>query len=333
MQGGGPQGTRFFETDPSIVFDRHVAATEAVHQPVDMVLWPEDVVNIEGRITNSSQGQLLSDIARELHTNLIVGVVEGDGNRFHNSQVAIDPEGNFVDRYEKVRRVPFGEYVPLRGLLEPFAGGSLIERDALVGTGPAILRTPAGTFGVSESWEVFFPDRTRAAIRAGGEVLLNPTNGASFHGSIVQTQQVAASRLAAIAEGRWVLQAAPTGFTAIIDPGGTVEQRTGISERRVLEGTIHRRTGQTIATRVGDWPALILAFGLVAVGWVVQTRSSRLEEDRDRAVVDERDLHLGAEASGRDVGAEVAQTSNHDVDERLGLLGPSGGDPRGSPAS
>jgi apolipoprotein N-acyltransferase len=333
VQGGGPQGTRFFETDPSIVFDRHVAATEAVHQPVDMVLWPEDVVNIEGPITNSSQGQLLSDIARELHTNLIVGVVEGDGNRFHNSQVAIDPEGNFVDRYEKVRRVPFGEYVPLRGLLEPFAGSSLIERDALVGTGPAILRTPAGTFGVSESWEVFFPDRTRAAIRAGGEVLLNPTNGASFHGSIVQTQQVAASRLAAIAEGRWVLQAAPTGFTAIIDPGGTVEQRTGISERRVLEGTIHRRTGQTIATRVGDWPALILAFGLVAVGWVVQTRSSRLEEDRDRAVVDERDVHLGAEASGRDVGAEVAQTSNHDVDERLGLLGPSGGDPRGSPAS
>ena len=100
---------------------------------------------------------------------------------------------------------------------------------------------------MSESWEVFFPDRTRAAIRAGGEVLLNPTNGASFHGSIVQTQQVAASRLAAITNGRWVLQAAPTGFTAIIDPDGTVEQRTGISERRVLEGTVQRRTGETIA--------------------------------------------------------------------------------------
>jgi apolipoprotein N-acyltransferase len=333
VQGGGPQGTRFFETDPSIVFERHVAATDDVQGPVDVVLWPEDVVNIEGPIADSPEGQVLSGIARRLHTNLLVGVVEGDGNRFHNSQVAIDPEGNFVDRYEKVRRVPFGEYVPLRGLLKPFAGSSLIERDALMGTGPAILQTPAGTFGVAESWEVFFPDRTRAAIRSGGEVLLNPTNGASFHGSIVQTQQVASSRLAAIAGGRWTLQAAPTGFTAIIGPDGTVEQRTGISERRVLEGTIQRRAGDTIATRVGDWPALILALGLVAVGWIVQVRSSRFEEDRDRTIVDERDEHLRAEPSGRDVGAEVSQTSDQGVDERLGLLGPGRGDPRGSPAS
>jgi apolipoprotein N-acyltransferase len=353
VQGGGPQGTRFFETDPSVVFQRHVDATDAVHPPVDMVLWPEDIVNIEGPVTNSKEGAVLSEIARRLHTNLIVGVVEGDGNRFHNAQVAIDPEGNFVDRYEKVRRVPFGEYVPLRGLLEPFAGSSLIERDALVGADPPILQTPAGRFGVSESWEVFFPDRTRAAIRAGGEVLLNPTNGASFHGSIVQTQQVAASRLAAITNGRWVLQAAPTGFTAIINADGTVEQRTSISERRVLEGTVQRRTGETIATRVGDWPALILAFALVGLGWLVEFRSptrlcgsnarnprvrtaqtpaSGLEEDRDGAVVDEGDVHLGAETSGRDPRAEISQTGDDRVDQGLGLLGPGGGDPRGSPS-
>jgi apolipoprotein N-acyltransferase len=350
VQGGGPQGTRFFETDPSVVFQRHVDATNAVTQPVDMVLWPEDVVNIEGPVTDSPAGQVLSNIARQLHTNLLVGVVEGDGDRFHNAQVAIDPDGNFIDRYEKVRRVPFGEYVPLRWLLRPFAGGSLIDRDALVGANPAVLHTPAATFGVSESWEIFFPDRTRAAIRSGGEVLLNPTNGASFHGSIVQSQQIASSRLAAISNGRWVLQAAPTGFSAIIKPDGTVEQRTGISERRVLEGTVQRRTGETIATRVGDWPALILAFALVAIGWAVQLRTadrssggdqrgssaatagapgaaSGLEEDGDRAVVDEGNVHLGAKASGGDVRAEGAQASGDRVDEGLGLLGPGGSDP------
>jgi apolipoprotein N-acyltransferase len=311
VQGGGPQGTRFFETDPSIVFERHVEATKLVHPPVDVVLWPEDIVNIEGPVTNSEEGAQLQQIARELHTNLLVGVVEGDGDRFHNAQVAIDPDGNFIDRYEKVRRVPFGEYVPLRWLIEPFAGSSLIERDALVGSDPAVLRTPAGTFGVAESWEIFFPDRTRAAIRDGGEVLLNPTNGASFQGTMVQTQQVASSRLRAIETGRWVLQAAPTGFTAIVGPDGTVEQRTGISERKVLEGDVQRRTGLTIATRVGDWPALILAVGLIGAGWVVERRGRRtragsdLEEDRDRAVVDERDLHVGAEPSGGDAPAEV----------------------------
>ena len=335
VQGGGPQGTRFFETDPSIVFQRHVDATDAVQQPVDIVLWPEDVVNIEGPVTNSHEGRCCPASLAGCTRPCSSASVEGDGNRFHNAQVAIDPEGNFVDRYEKVRRVPFGEYVPLRGLLKPFAGSSLIERDALVGTGPAILQTPAGTFGVSESWEIFFPDRTRAAIRAGGEVLLNPTNGASFHGSIVQTQQIAASRLAAIANGRWVAAGGADRVHRDHRSGRHGRAAHGHQRAPRPRGDVQRRTGETIATRVGDWPALILAFGLVGPRLARARRpasASGLEEDRDRAVVDERDVHLGAEPSGRDAGAEVSQTGDDRVDEGLGLLGPGGGDPRGSPA-
>ena len=272
VQGGGPQGTRFFDAEAQLVLGRHVAATALVQTPVDVVLWPENVVNIEGRVTNSPVGAQLSAIAKRLHATLLVGVVEGDGNGFHNSQLAIDPNGNYVDRYEKVRRVPFGEYVPLRWLLEPFAGDTLIKRDAFDGHDPAVLHTPAGTFGVAISWEVFFPDRVRAAIRQGGEVLLNPTNGASFHGSIIQSQQLASSRLRAIETGRWVVQAAPTGFSAIITPSGEIIQRAGISEQRVLEATIQRRTGLTWATRLGDWPGLILAALLIALGWFTTRR-------------------------------------------------------------
>ncbi|MEY2421335.1 MAG: apolipoprotein N-acyltransferase [Acidimicrobiaceae bacterium] len=268
VQGGGPQGTRFFDAEAQLVLQRHLDATELVQTPVDVVLWPENVVNIEGRVANDPVGDELSALAKRLHTTLLVGVVEGDGDGFHNSQVAIDPNGYYTDRYEKVRRVPFGEYVPLRWLLEPFAGSTLNERDAFDGHDPALLRTPAGTFGVVISWEVFFPDRARAAIRQGGEVLLNPTNGASFHGSIIQSQQLATSRLEAIMTGRWVVQAAPTGFSAIITPSGEIVQRAGISEQRVLEGTVQRRSGLTWATRLGDWPALILAALLIALGWL-----------------------------------------------------------------
>jgi apolipoprotein N-acyltransferase len=176
-----------------------------------------------------------------------------------------------------------------------------------------VLRTPAGTFGVAESWEIFFPDRARAAIRDGGEVLLNPTNGASFHGSIIQTQQLASSRLRAIETGRWVLQAAPTGFSAFIEPDGTIDQRTGITERKVLQQSVQRRDGLTIATRVGDWPALVVALGLVAIGWLVERRRPRppsaepsdVEQDRDRTVVDQTNLHVGAESTGGDLSAEI----------------------------
>jgi apolipoprotein N-acyltransferase len=275
VQGGGPQGTRSEQTDDRKVFDRHLAASNDVQTPVDLVLWPEDVVGTEGPVTENPEGQELSALARRLHATLLAGVVEGDGDGFHNAQVAIDPDGNFIDRYEKVHRVPFGEYVPLRWLLEPIAGAGLIERDAIPGSGHGLLKTPVGTFGVSISWEIFFADRARDAIGNGGEVLLNPTNGASFTGSIVQSEQIAQSRLRAIETGRWTLQAAPTGFSAVITPDGVVQQRTGISEQKVLQAVVQRRAGQTIATRLGDWPTVVLAFAMIGAGWLLERRRPR----------------------------------------------------------
>jgi apolipoprotein N-acyltransferase len=85
-----------------------------------------------------------------------------------------------------------------------------------------VVDTPVGPLGIVISWEVFFADRARDAIGNGGEVLLNPTNGSSYWLTQVQTQQVASSRLRAIETGRWELQAAPTGFSALVDPAGNL---------------------------------------------------------------------------------------------------------------
>jgi apolipoprotein N-acyltransferase len=234
-----------------------------VEGPVDLVVWPENVVNVEGPLSTHREGEELSALARELDATLVVGAVKGDGDGFHNSAIAYDREGNEVDRYEKVRRVPFGEYVPLRGLLEPIAGNALPDRDAIVGEGEATLDTPVGELGVVISWEVFFANRARDAIGNGGEVLLNPTNGSSYWLTIVQTQQIASSRLRAMETGRWVLQAAPTGLTAIVTPDGEVLDRTSVSERAVVQGTVELRDGLTIYTRLGDWPTALLALVLV----------------------------------------------------------------------
>ncbi|MEY2571296.1 MAG: apolipoprotein N-acyltransferase [Acidimicrobiaceae bacterium] len=279
VQGGGAQGTRLGDIDPAIVFQRHLdASAQIAPRSVDLVLWPEDVIDVEGPVVNSDEGQQIAALARRLHTPVLVGAVEGDlddPTRFRNAQVAFDADGNAVDRYEKVRRVPFGEYVPFRSLLEHFAGGELAERDALVGHDPPTLTIPGvAKVGVSISWEIFFADRTRAAIGDGGEVLLNPTNGASFSGDLLQAQQLGSSRLRAIETGRWVVQAAPTGFSAIIAPDGHVEQRTAISEQRVLQGDVQRRAGLTWATRVGDWPAVLVSFLLLVLAWLVRGRET-----------------------------------------------------------
>jgi apolipoprotein N-acyltransferase len=259
VQGGGRQGTRASDTDERKVFERHLAASDLIDGPVDLVVWPEDVVDTEGPVVDNREGRELADLARALDSPLIAGVVEGvDRERFRNASVAFDADGEVVDRYDKVHRVPFGEYVPLRTLLEPFGGADLTSRDAIVGDHPALLDTPAGRFSVAISWEVFFGDRVREGVQDGGEVVLNPTNGSSFTGTLVQTQQVASSQMRAIESGRWVLQVAPTGFTAVIAPDGTVDQRTAVSEQAVLQATITRRDGTTLYTRYG------LLFGVLA---------------------------------------------------------------------
>ncbi|MCY4271074.1 MAG: apolipoprotein N-acyltransferase, partial [bacterium] len=138
----------------------------------------------------------------------------------------------------------------------------------------AVLDTPVGRLGVSISWEIFFEDRARDAIGNGGGILLNPTNGSSYWLTIVQTQQIASSRLRALETGRWVVQAAPTGFSAFIDPDGTVYQRTGVSERKVIQAEVQLRTGQTLATRAGPWPMIALAITALLAAWTAQQRTA-----------------------------------------------------------
>jgi apolipoprotein N-acyltransferase len=276
VQGGGPQGTRASDTDERVVFERHLTASEDIDTPVDLVVWPEDVVDVDEPVAETREGRELSDLARRLDAPLVVGVVEDSGpDHFRNAAVAYDADGEIIDRYDKVHRVPFGEYVPLRSLVERFAGDDLTSRDAVIGEHPAELDTPAGRLAVAISWEVFFGDRVREGVEDGAEVVLNPTNGSSYTGTMVQTQQVASSRMRAIENDRWVLQVAPTGFSAIVGPHGTVHQRSSVSEATVLQGTVGMREGTTLYTRVGLLPAWIIAVGSLALGWVVAWRQRR----------------------------------------------------------
>ena len=271
VQGGGPQGTHAVDTDAADVVERHLAASRAARRDADLVLWPEDVIDVDAPFEASDEGRQVTTLSSRLGGVLVAGVIEQVGDRFTNEAVAF-ADGEVVDRVDKERRVPFGEFVPLRSLIEPFAPAALPRRDAVVGRGPAVLDTPAGRFGVVISWEVFFGDRARDAVGNGGQLLLNPTNGSSFTGTQVQSQQIASSRLRAVETGRWVLQSAPTGFSAVIDPDGRVLQRTAVSERAVLRADVELRRGRTWALVFGDWPALVLAVGLVAGGWVIARR-------------------------------------------------------------
>jgi apolipoprotein N-acyltransferase len=144
----------------------------------------------------------------------------------------------------------------------------------------------------------------------GGQVLLNPTNGSSYTGTELQTQQIASSRLRALETGRWVVQVAPTGFSAYVTSNANVRQRTKVSEPAVRFDTVALRDGETWYVRIGEKPVVVLAIGVLVLSILLARRdrrraqpASHLEPDRDRAVVDQLDGHIGAEAPGSHLGA------------------------------
>ncbi|HEY8094177.1 MAG TPA: apolipoprotein N-acyltransferase [Acidimicrobiales bacterium] len=278
VQGGGPQGTRAADTDPRVVFERHLAATQLIDQPVDLVVWPENVIDVDGvPFADSQEREEVAAEATRLNAPFAVGITEDAGERFTNAQVVVTPEGRVTSRYDKVRRVPFGEYMPLRGLLKALgAPTDQVPHDALPGTGPAVLDLPSGDrLAVMISWEVFFGGRARDGVVNGGGLLLNPTNGSSYTGTILQTQQVASSRLRALENGRSVVQVAPTGFSAFVTPEGDVLDRTGISEQAVRIHTVALRDGRTIYSRLGEKTIAIAALVVCLLGVVLARRDRR----------------------------------------------------------
>jgi len=279
VQGGGPQRTRATPTGAAIVFANQVSATNNVETPVDLVVWPENVVNPDpdlpeaeknpSRLYSDDARSTLKNLSKSLDTVISAGWFHKDPEDTTsnlNYVEVLEPEGQISGRFEKVRTVPFGEFVPLRGLVERFAKDSLPARDVRPGTEPAVINSSLGKLGVVISWEVFFEERAREAAKHEAGIIINPTNGASYWLTQVQSQQVASSQLRAIETGRWLLQSAPTGFSAIIDPSGKVIQRTGISEQAVLQAGVGIRTGNTWYTEIGIWPMLVISFILFGLG-------------------------------------------------------------------
>ncbi|MEK0443207.1 MAG: apolipoprotein N-acyltransferase [Actinomycetota bacterium] len=289
VQGGGPQGVLAINSNPRDVFDRHVAATRLLTQndDLDLVVWPENVIDV-AQFAESRALETVASEAKRLDAALAVGVTEDAENGFTNAQIVVDAVGSITSRYDKVRRVPYGEYIPLRSFLRALgAPVDRVPRDAVAGRERAIIEVPVAAgdgaadnntadagaasqkvpLAVAISWEVFFAPRANDGVAAGGQVVLNPTNGSSYTGEILQRQQVAASQLRAIETGRFVAQAATTGFSVFIDPDGNVLERIAIGKAAVVLREVPLRKGRTWYSQLGDLPVILLMLAvLVFIG-------------------------------------------------------------------
>lgn len=273
VQAGGPRGLRAVDNPTARGLDAALEITRRLGPDVDLVVWPENAITVEGDVATSPAGRRVAAVARDLDATLVAGVVERAGDRFRNLAVAWGPGGEIIGRYEKRRRVPFGEYIPWRSVVERVADVRFVPRDAFVGTGPGLLATPAADLGVAISYEVFFAERARAAARAGGEVLLVPTNASSYSSTQMPALELGAARLRAIETGRAVVQASPTGFSAAVGPDGTVRRQSDLGGPAIVATTVERRLGLTVYARLGDGPVLVVAGLALAGAWLIERRA------------------------------------------------------------
>jgi len=259
----------------------HVALTESIPPGrFDLVVWPEGIIDLAGPRPGVGEPapEPARTLARRLDTELIVGVVSGAGpGTFWNSALAVSASGNVIGVYDKMRPVPYGEYVPFRRFLGFVTALRAVPLDMARGARPALLPVPGGSVGSPISYETAFGRIVRQFADEGAGAIVVPTNTSSFgKRSGAAEQELLVSRVRATELGLWVVQSSPAGISAIIDPTGNVTSRAGLYRSGIVSGRIQLGRSATPFSRWGETPAMALAAALVAVGaWPLARRRIR----------------------------------------------------------
>ena len=279
------------------VTGNHARATDRLAADVgsgnlDVVIWPENAADLDPR-THRSTATMIDASAQAVGAPIMVGAVLFENDVRYNDMVVWTPGRGAGAYYRKHRPVPFAEYVPLRDHIRRLtAEVDRISTDMAPGTGPQTLTVRAAaqdrdiTLAMGICFEVAYDSILRDGVRQGGELIVIPTNNASFLSSSEAAQQLAQGRVQAVVHGRSVVQVSTVGITAIISPRGVVEQQTRPYTQAALVADVGLRTSTTPADTLGDWPGRVLcavAAALAAAGIVFSaTRRRRAVGNRRR---------------------------------------------------
>lgn len=194
-----------------------------------------------------------------------------------NSVLALDSDGRIVSRYDKAHLVPYGEYLPMRTLLEPLGMTRLVAGsiDFIPGPGPRTIDFgPWGKASIQICYEIVFSGEVVDRAHRP-DYIFNPSNDGWF-GSWGPPQFLAQARMRAIEEGLPVLRATTTGISATIDADGIVRDQIGRNEANRIDGLVPPANRATMFARLGHWLTLVWAVLLVAA-WGVSVRRSTTE--------------------------------------------------------
>ena len=267
VQGNVDQAIKWLPESRRPIIENYLRLSEP-HWGVDTLVWPEAAITL---MAHQAQGVIkpLQLRGAAQGTSLVLGVpaVERltDGTvAFRNTAIAVGDGGG---RYVKRRLVPFGEYVPLEGVLR-----GLIEFFDLPMSraAPGAWRQPLLRLGddygaMAICYEIVYPELVRAQAH-GADVLLTLSNDSWFGASIGPLQHLQMAQMRALENGRWLLRGTNNGVTAIIDHRGRLVDQLPQFQPGALAGEYLIMRGETPFSRFGNWPVLVLLSAGLAFG-------------------------------------------------------------------
>ncbi len=270
VQGNTEQSVKWNEDQRDTIVRTHVQMTAPWWGKADVIVWPEGAVTYWAHEAEA----LLTKLHRQgvrTETALVTGIPLAqridDDVSVYNGVIAV---GAAQGQYRKQDLVPFGEYVPLEGVLRgliaffdlPMSGFSAGSTDQ------PLLQLKNLRAAMLICYEIAYPETVRAQS-LGADVLLTISNDTWFGSSIGPLQHMQIAQMRARETGRWILRATNNGVTGIIDPKGRITASLPQFEAAVLHGSFRAVSGLTPFQHAGNWPVLlmsVLVLGLAFAG-------------------------------------------------------------------
>ncbi|WP_351234685.1 apolipoprotein N-acyltransferase [Streptomyces sp. NPDC002133] len=253
---------------------------ELAGRDVDLVVWGESSVGVD-LAARPDYAARLAAVSREVGADVLVNVDArrsderpggppgGASGRIFKTTVLVGPDGPTGDRYDKMRLVPFGEYVPARALLGwATSVGKAAGEDRMRGSRQSVMVLQDGEnraglrVGPLVCFESAFPDMSRRLVRSGTQLLVAQSATSTFQDSWAPAQHASLAALRAAETGRPMVHATLTGISAVYGPEGEpLGERLGTDARTAAVYEVPLARGTTPYVRFGDWPV----YGALAV--------------------------------------------------------------------